>query len=125
MTKWLSKLLPNSYNEYEMFCDVSELSYQSDIDTNAKPIWLDIGNGALIDTSKFIVEHNNINSILHEGRIEELIETCNTMTISVLCITESKLDETVSVNRILFPGFHEPIRRDRILNGKPSKSGGC
>ena len=105
--------------------DVSEHSYQSDIDTNAKSISLDIGNGAPIDTSKFIVVQNNINSILHEGRIEELIETCITMNISVLCITELKLDETVSVNRIILPGFHEPIRRARILNGKPSKSGGC
>ena len=108
-----------------MFSDVSELSYQSDIENNTNSISLDISNGAPIDTSKFIVVNYNINSILREGRIEELIETCNTMNISVLCITESKLDETVSVNKILLPGFHEPIRRDRILNGKPSKSGGC
>ena len=72
-----------------------------------------------------MIVHSNINAILQEGRMEELVETCNTMNISVLCITESKLDETVSVNRIHLPGFHEPIRRDRILNGKPSKSGGC
>ena len=45
---------------------------------------LDINNGAPIYTSKFIIVHYNINSILREGRTEELLETVNTMNISVL-----------------------------------------
>ena len=88
-------------------------------------IALDLDNGAPIDTNKFIILHYNINSILHEGRIDELSDVCNTLKVSVLVITESKLDETVSMNRILIPGFHEPVRRDRVVNGNSTRSGGC
>ena len=52
-------------------------------------------------------------------------ETCNLLKNSVLIITESKLDETITTNRILLPGFHEPVRRDRIIDGKSTRSGGC
>ena len=78
-----------------------------------------------MNTAKFIIIHYNINSILHEGRIEEPFETCSTMKVSVLCITESKLDKTVSMNRILLPEYHEPIGRDRFMNGITTRSGGC
>ena len=88
-------------------------------------IALDLDNGSPIDTNKFIIVHYNINSIIHEGRLDELSDVCNTMKVSVLVITESRLDETVSMNRILIPGFHEPVRRDRIVNGNGTRSGGC
>ena len=29
------------------------------------------------------------------------------------------------MNRILIPGFHEPLRRDRLVNGNSTRSGGC
>ena len=88
-------------------------------------IALDLDNGSPIDTNNFIIVHYNINSILHEGRIDELHDVCNTMKVSVLVITESKLDDTISMNRILIPGFHEPVRRDRTVNGISTRSGGC
>ena len=40
----------SSSNEYDTLSDVSELSYQSDIDNNTNSISLDISNGAPIDT---------------------------------------------------------------------------
>ena len=80
--------LPNNDSVNDMFSDVSDISYQSDIDNITKSISLDISNGAPIYTSKLIVVHYNVNSILREGRMKELIATCNTMNVSVLFITE-------------------------------------
>ena len=31
----------------------------------------------------------------------------------------------MSNNGIPIPGYHEPVRRDRLLNGKSTRSGGC
>ena len=39
------------------------------------------------------------------------------MKISVLVITESKLDENIPTQLITIPGYHEPLRRDRNRNG--------
>ena len=35
------------------------------------------------------------------------------------------MDSTVSMSRILIPGFHEPVRRDRLVDGNSTRSGGC
>ena len=110
---------------FDLLSIVSDTSFISDIEDMPQSIALDLDNGSPIDTNKFIIIHYNINSILHEGRLDELQDTCNTMKVSVLVITESKLDENVPMNRILIPGFHEPIRRDRLINGKSTRSGGC
>ena len=37
-----------------------------------------------------------------------------------MVLTESKLDQTIPINLITLPGFHEPLRRDRNRHG-----GGC
>ena len=41
----------------------------------------------------------------------------------MLVITESKLDDSIPTNLITIPGYHEPVRRDRIINGR--NGGGC
>jgi hypothetical protein len=109
----------------DLFSNVSDTSYTSDIDDIHNSLALDLDNGSPIDTNKFIIVQYNIYSILCDGRIEELIETCNILKVSVLVITESWLDETITNNSIAIPGFHEPIRRDRTVNGKSTRSGGC
>ena len=43
----------------------------------------------------FIVVHFNIDSILAEGRLEQLSDVCKSMSVDCLVITESKLDETI------------------------------
>ena len=40
------------------------------------------------------------------------------LNLSVLVITESKLDETIPTNLISIPGYHEPVRRDRCSGGR-------
>ena len=97
----------------------------SDLDNICNSISLDLDNGSPIDNSKFTLAHYNINSITCENKIEELIEYFSILNKSVLIITESRLDETVSTNRLLIPGYHEPVRRDRLVKGKTTKSGGC
>ena len=46
-----------------------------------------------------------------------LSDICNTLNLAVLVITESKLDETIPINLLTIPGYHEPVRRDRNRNG--------
>ena len=67
--------------------------------------------------------HNNVDSILAEGRIDELTSICQTISIDCLVISESHLDETIPQNLIAIPGFHEPVRHDRYLLGR--LGGGC
>ena len=38
--------------------------------------------------------------------------------MDVLIITESKLDQFIPINLVTIPGYHEPIRRDRMINGR-------
>ena len=35
----------------------------------------------------------------------------------ILILTESKIDDTIPINLITKPGYHEPLRRDRNRNG--------
>ena len=55
--------------------------------------------------------------------MEELQSVCTILNVAVLCITESKLDETIPSNIVMLQGYYEPIRRDRALNGR--HGGGC
>ena len=102
---------------------------QSDLDTSfcfsepdeqPQSINLDLCNGSPLDANFFIAAHWNINSILTEGRLDELIANIRILQANVVILTESKLDQTIPSNTISIPGFHEPLRRDRNRNG-----GGC
>ena len=62
--------------------------------------------------------HYNINSILAPGKLEQLEDNCKLLNIGVLIITESKLDSTIPTNLLTIPGYHEPIRHDRQINGR-------
>ena len=52
------------------------------------------------------------------NRLEQFSEVCRILNINVLVITESKLDQTIPNNLITIPGYFEPIRRDRMINGR-------
>ena len=62
--------------------------------------------------------HYNINSITADNRLDQLSDICSTLNLAVLVITESKLDENIPSNLIIIPGYHEPVRRDRYINGR-------
>ena len=96
----------------------SDCSYQSELDDQCKSINFDLSNGAPIDVENFIVVHYNINSILAHDKLEQLSDTCRLLNIDVLIITESKLDSNIPTNLITIPGYHDPIRHDRPVNGR-------
>ena len=73
---------------------------------------------ALIDANNFNIVHYNINSITAEGRIDQLSDICNTLSLDVLILTESKLDKNIPTNLITIQGYHDPVRRDRNVNGR-------
>ena len=51
-------------------------------------------------------------------RLEQLTDICKTLNIDVLILSESKLDQTIPNNLITIPGYHEPLRHDREINGR-------
>ena len=105
----------------DIFSDVSsncsDLSYQSDID-QCQSVQVDLSNGSPIDVNNFNIVHYNINSITSSDKLECLSHFCNVMQIDVLIITESKLDNTIPSNILTINGYHEPLRRDRVTNGR-------
>ena len=92
----------------------------SESDEQPQSVNFDLLNGSPFEKNSFIAVHWNINSILTEGRLEELIENVNTLKCHVVILTESKLDSSIPSNLLSIPGFHEPLRRDRNRHG-----GGC
>ena len=107
----------------DLFSDVSDISYTSELDDAPVSVKYDLNNGSPLERDKFKVVHFNINSITAESKLETLVDLCKTLNIHVLILTESKLDSTIPDNTILIPGYHEPIRHDRTANGR--HGGGC
>ena len=95
----------------------SDTSFMSDIDY-VSSINFDLSNGSPIDINNVNIIHYNINSITVDGRIDQLTDYCKLLGIDILVITESKLDETIPNNLLIIPGYHEPLRRDRPINGR-------
>ena len=98
--------------------ECSDFSDISDFETECSSLNIDISNGSPININNFIIVHYNINSVLATDRIEQLSDYCKTLNIDVLILTESKLDETIPDNLLTIPGYHEPVRRDRAINGR-------
>ena len=78
----------------------------------------DLSNGSQINHDKFNIVDYNINSILAPERLNQLTDSCRTLNIDVLIITESKVDQTIPNNLLTIAGYHEPIRHDRTVNGR-------
>ena len=97
---------------------ISDASYLSDLDDICQSVNIDLSNGSPFDLNNFNIVHYNINSITADNRLDQLSEICHTMNISVLVITESKLDQNIPTQLITIPGYHEPLRRDRPINGR-------
>jgi hypothetical protein len=98
--------------------ECSEISFISDFEEEFQSLNIDISNGPPIDIENFNVVHYNINSILENDRIEQLTDICRTLRIDVLILSESKLDQTIPNNIITIPGYHDPLRHDRPINGR-------
>ena len=97
---------------------ISDVSYLSDLDDNCQSVNIDLSYGSPFNLNNFNIVHYNINSITADNRLDQLSEICHTMNISVLVITESKLDQNIPTQLLKIPGYHEPLRRDRPINGR-------
>ena len=108
-------------NISDVLSECSDISYFSDygldLDLESDLINFDLSNGSPIDTTNFNIIHYNINSIMAEGRIEQLSNHCRLLNINVLVLTETKLDQLIPNSLLMIPGYHEPIRHDRNRNG--------
>ena len=102
----------------DIYSEVSDTSYTSDLDDRPNATYYDLSNGSPLDRSKFILVHYNVDSILTEGRLDELQTLCKTVNVAVLVITESHLDTTIPDNIITLQGYHTPLRKDRQTNGR-------
>ena len=54
----------------------------------------------------------------HQIELTSYMKYVNSLIINVLIISESKLDQTIPNNLIKIPGYHEPLRHDRLINGR-------
>ena len=106
------------YDISDVLSECSDTSNISDFDEDSHSLNIDISNGAPIDIENFSIVHYNINSILATDRIEQLTDICKTLRIDVLILSESKIDQTIPNNLIMIPGYHEPLRHDRHINGR-------
>ena len=102
----------------DLWSESSETKYISDIKEDVNSINFDISNGSPIDIDNFKIVHFNVNSILAPHRIDQLTGCCRTLNINVLILSESKLDQNIPNNLITIPGYHEPLRHDRLANGR-------
>ena len=102
----------------DVLSECSDTSYISDFEDEFHSLNIDISNGPPINIDNFIIVHYNINSILAKDRIEQLTDICKTLKIDVLILSESKLDQTIPNHLITIPGYHEPLRHDRNVNGR-------
>ena len=102
----------------DVLSECSDVSLLSDLEEEFHSLNIDISNGPPIDIDNFKIVHYNINSLLATDRIEQLTDICNTLKIDVLILSESKLDQTIPNHMITIPGYHEPLRHDRIINGR-------
>ena len=102
----------------DLASNISDLSYLSDLDDECQSINFDLSNGSPINVNNFNIAHYNINSITADYRLDQLSDICSMLNLSVLVITESKIDETIPTSLITIPGYHEPVRRDRCVNGR-------
>ena len=107
-------------NDIDLLSECSDISYvsDSDLDLELDSVNFDLSNGSPIDVNNFKIVHFNVNSILASDCLEQLSDVCQILKIQVLVITESKLDKTIPTNIVMIPGYHEPLRHDRPVNGR-------
>ena len=63
------------------------------------------------------VLHMNVNSITANNKLDEIYSLCIHNNIDVICLNETKLDDSISNDDIMIPGFNAPFRSDRNRHG--------
>ena len=68
-------------------------------------------------TRHITIAHVNINSITAPGKLQELQNFVNINQISILALSETKLDDSVHPNLYAIDDFHPPLTRHRNRHG--------
>ena len=68
-------------------------------------------------SSNITIAHVNINSITSRCRLDELSHFTFLNDIDILCLTETKLDETVHPSLFTLDNYHSPLTKHRNRNG--------
>ena len=63
------------------------------------------------------ISHVNINSITSRCRLDELSHFAFLNDIDILCLTETKLDETIHPSLFTLDDYHSPLTKHRNRNG--------
>ena len=66
----------------DLFSDVSDISYTSELDDAPVLVSYDLNNGSPLERDKFKVVHFNINSITTESKLDTLVDLCKTYEYS-------------------------------------------
>ena len=101
----------------DLLSQCSDCSYLSDLDDIAQSVILNLDNGSPLNDDDFLCIHFNINSIRAQGRLGEVSQICNSPKCDCLILTETKIDTTIPSQILKIDGFHEPVPRDRDING--------
>ena len=69
------------------------------------------------NSSDITISHVNINSVTSRCRLDELSHFALLNDIDIVCLTETKLDETVHPSLFMLDNYHSPLTRHRNRNG--------
>ena len=70
----------------DLFSDVSDISYTSELDDAPVSVKYDLSNGSPLERDKFKVVHFNINSITAESKLTTLIDLCKKMAATEVAV---------------------------------------
>ena len=98
----------------ESSCPCNEANVESNIVVDNDDVYSIVNKLRIDNINRIIIAHLNINSI--RNKIDMLSDIV-TDKIDILCITETKIDDTFPLSNLLIAGFSPPYRLDRTSNG--------
>ena len=111
--------IKNSISTEENPPSYDKAAIENNIDADNGDVYSIISKVKIENANKIIIAHLNINSI--RNKIDMLSDIVKNK-IDILCITETKLDDTFPLSNFLIAGFSPPYRMDRTNKG--NKGGG-
>ena len=96
---------------------VSSDSISSDSDFDVKTVNMVDGDLSPINKRLLNIVSFNVNSITHGNRIEQLSSLCREINADIICLQETKLDDSISPTLYKLDGFNVETRHRNIHGG--------
>ena len=96
---------------------VSSDSISSDSDFDVKTVNMVDGDLSPINKRLLNIVSFNVNSITHGDRIEQLSSLCREINADIICLQETKLDDSISPTLYKLEGFNVETRHRNIHGG--------